>query len=145
MITFAQIHQIMKKSISISGAPKPLAPYSQAILIDNTLYVSGQIGIDPFTGAFAEGGPEAQVRQIMQNIQAILKEAEMDLTSIVKVTIFLSDIKLYDAMNTVYATYFHQDPPAREAIAVKGLPKNADVEISCIAVRFPEKEILSMH
>ncbi|MBP6977315.1 MAG: Rid family detoxifying hydrolase [Bacteroidales bacterium] len=135
----------MKKSISIRNAPRPLAPYSQAILMDNTLYISGQIGIDPFTGLFAEGGPGDQVRQIMKNILAILTEAGMGFSDIVKVSAFLSDIKYYDDFNKVYATYFDQDPPAREAIAVKGLPKNADVEISCIAVRPAEKETLSMH
>ncbi len=135
----------MKKSIYISDAPHPLASYSQAILIDNTLYISGQIGIDPFTGKFTDGDAKAQVRQIMQNIQAILKEVEMDFSSVVKVSVFLSDMKLYNDVNEVYATYFDHDPPAREAMAVKGLPKNADVEISCIAVRSAEKEILSMH
>ncbi|HNS16812.1 MAG TPA: Rid family detoxifying hydrolase [Bacteroidales bacterium] len=135
----------MKKSISITGAPAPLASYSQAILIDNTLYVSGQIGIDPFTGSITEGGPEAQVKQIMKNIRAILKEAGMDFSNVVKVSAFLSDMKLYNEFNNVYATYFGQDPPAREAVAVKGLPKDAAVEISCIAVRAAEKEILSMH
>ncbi len=135
----------MKKSIFISGAPHPLASYSQAILIDNTLYVAGQIGIDPFTGKFVEGGPVAQTKQIMENIRAILKEADMDFTHIVKVSVFLSDMQLYGDFNQVYASYFSQDPPAREAVAVTGLPKNADVEISCIAVRSSEKEIMSMH
>lgn len=135
----------MKKSIFISDAPRPLATYSQAILIDNTLYISGQIGIDPYTNKFIEEGPVAQLKQIMANIRAILKEVDMDFTHIVKLSLFLSDMKLYDDINQVYATYFKYDPPARETFAVAGLPKNADVDISCIAVRSTEKEVLSMH
>ena len=140
-----QQHERMKKSIFIVDAPRPLATYSQAILIDNTLYISGQIGIDPYTGKFVEEGPVAQLKQIMENIRAILKEADMDFTHIVKVSLFLSDMQLYNDINQVYAAYFEHDPPARETIAVAGLPKNADVDISCIAVRSTEKEVLSVH
>ena len=135
----------MKRSIFISNAPRPLASYSQAILADNILYVSGQIGIDPFTGTFVTEGPVAQFKQIMTNVKALLQEVDMDLTHIVKVTLFLSDMKLYDTINQVYAEYFEHDPPAREAVGVTGLPKGADVELSCIAVRSPEKEVLLMH
>ena len=135
----------MKKSIFISGAPHPVASYSPAILADDTLYISGQIGIDPYTGKFVEEGPVAQVKQIMENIRAILKEVNMDFPHIVKVSVYLSDMNLYNDFNKIYAAYFEHDPPAREAAAVAGLPKNADVEISCIAVRSPEKEVLSMH
>jgi 2-iminobutanoate/2-iminopropanoate deaminase len=135
----------MKKAIFISGAPRPIAPYSQAILVDQTLYVAGQIAIDPFTGEFITGGPAAQTRQIMKNIGAILKEAGMDFPNVVKVSIFLSDMSSYAEVNEVYGTYFSADPPAREAMAASGLPKNADVEISCIAVISSPKEILSMH
>ena len=135
----------MKKTIFIPNAPRPLASYSQAILADNTLYVSGQVGIDPYNGTFVEGGPVAQLKQIMKNVRAILKEADMDFSHIVKVSLFLSDMKLYNDINQAYAEYFEHDPPAREAVAVSGLPKDAAVEMSCIAVRLPEKEVLSVH
>lgn len=135
----------MKKAIFISGAPRPIGPYSQAILIDQTLYVSGQIAINPFTGEFVDGDAETQTRQIMDNIGAILQEAGMGFPDIVKTSIFLTDMKLYTTVNEVYDTYFSKDPPARETMAVSGLPKNAEVEISCIAVVSSGKEIISMH
>lgn len=125
----------MKKIINISDAPKPIAPYSQAVLSGNSLYVSGQIAIDPYTGKLVEGNAGDQTRQVMENIGAILKEVGMDFTNVVKCSIFLSDMELYKDVNAVYGTYFQVDPPAREAIAVKGLPMGVDVEISCIATR----------
>ena len=125
----------MKKIVNISDAPKPIAPYSQAIMTGETLYVSGQIAIDPYTGKLVEGGASEQCKQVMENIRAILKEENMDFSNIVKCSIFMSDMDIYKDVNEVYGTYFEIDPPAREAIAAKGLPMNVDVEISCIAVR----------
>lgn len=125
----------MKKPVNISGAPKPIAPYSQAILSGNTLYVSGQIGIDPQTGKLVEGGVAGQTRRIMENIASILKEEQMDFSHIIKCSIFMADMELYKEVNEVYGSYFKVDPPAREAMAVKGLPMGVDVEISCIASR----------
>lgn len=125
----------MKKAVNISDAPKPIAPYSQAILAGNTLYVSGQIAIDPYSGTLVSGGAIAQSRQVMHNIKAILKEEGMDFSHVVKCSIFLSDMTLYKEVNEVYGTYFDSAPPAREAMAVKGLPMGVDVEISCIAVK----------
>ena len=125
----------MKKIVNISDAPKPIAPYSQAVLADNTLYVSGQIGIDPYTGKLVEGGVSRQAERVMKNIRAILKEEDMDFSHVVKCSIFLSDMSLYKDVNEVYGSYFQADPPAREAIAAKGLPMGVDVEISCIAVK----------
>ena len=125
----------MKKVVNISGAPKPIAPYSQAILACNTLYISGQIAINPYTGELIKESVEAQIRQILENIKAILKEVEMDMSHVVKVSIFLSDMALYKKVNEVYGSYFREAPPAREAIQAAGLPMNADVVISCIAVR----------
>lgn len=125
----------MKKAVNISDAPKPIAPYSQAILAGDTLYVSGQIAIDPYTGKLVEGGATAQTERIMQNLAAILREEGMDFGNIVKCSIFMADMGLYKEVNEVYGTYFQADPPAREAMAVKGLPMNVDVEISCIAAR----------
>jgi 2-iminobutanoate/2-iminopropanoate deaminase len=125
----------MKKVINISDAPKPIAPYSQAILADGTLYVSGQIAIDPYTGKLVTHNIKSQTIQVLENIRSILKEVEMDFSNVVKVSIFLSDIKIYGEVNEVYGTYFTDSPPAREAFAVAGLPMNVDVKISCIAVQ----------
>ena len=125
----------MKKAVNISDAPKPIAPYSQAILAGNTLYVSGQIAIDPYTGQLIEGGAAEQTGRVMENIRAILKEESMDFSNVVKCSIFLSGMELYKDVNEVYGSYFDDIPPAREAMAVKGLPMGVDVEISCIAVK----------
>ena len=124
----------MKKIVNISTAPKPLAPYSQAILANGTLYISGQIAINPFDGKLVEGGPAGQCKQVMTNIGNILKEVNMDFSNIVKCSIFMSDMKYYGEINEVYGEYFKINPPAREAMHVAGLPLNVDVEISCIAV-----------
>jgi 2-iminobutanoate/2-iminopropanoate deaminase len=124
----------MKKAVNISDAPKPIAPYSQAILAGDTLYVSGQVAIDPYTGKLVDGGAAEQAERVMENIRAILREEGMDFSHIVKCSIFLSDMALYKDVNDVYGTYFDEVPPAREAIAAKGLPLGVDVEISCIAV-----------
>lgn len=125
----------MKKVVNISDAPKPLAPYSQAVLANDTLYVSGQIGIDPKTGKLVEGGVSAQTRQVMENMGRILKEENLDFSNIIKCTIFMMDMKFYAEINAVYGEYFKIDPPAREAVQVAGLPMNVDVEISCIALK----------
>lgn len=124
----------MKKAVNISDAPKPIAPYSQAILANGTLYISGQIAIDPYTGKLVEGGAAEQTKRVMENIRAILKEEGMDFRNIVKCSIFMSDMGIYKNVNEVYGTYFDTDPPAREAVAVSGLPMGVDVEISCIAI-----------
>jgi len=127
--------QSMKKAVNISDAPKPIAPYSQAIMAGETLYVSGQIAINPYTGELVTGSVQSQTRQIMENIRAILKEVDMDFSHVVKVSIFLSDIQIYKEVNEVYATFFGEEPPAREAMQAAALPMNVDVEISCVAVR----------
>ena len=129
------LEQIMKKTVNISDAPKPIAPYSQAILSGNTLYVSGQIAIDPYSGKLVDGGAMEQTKRVMENIRAILNEEGMDFSNIVKCSIFMSDMNIYKDVNEVYGSYFKVDPPAREAMAVKGLPMGVDVEISCIANR----------
>jgi 2-iminobutanoate/2-iminopropanoate deaminase len=125
----------MKKTVYSSNAPKPIGAYSQAILAGNTLYVSGQIPVDPQSGNLVEGGAGSQAKQVMENIGAILKEAGMDYGNVVKCSVFLSDMTLFRLVNEVYGTYFPTAPPAREAIAVKGLPLGVDVEISCIAIK----------
>ncbi|MDT8392742.1 MAG: RidA family protein [Bacteroidales bacterium] len=125
----------MKKAINTPDAPKPIGAYSQAIMAGNTLYVSGQIPINLQSGTVVEGGAGEQAKQVMENISAILKEAGMGLDKVAKCSIFLSDMTLFKEVNEVYGTYFTTMPPAREAIAVKGLPMGVDVEISCIAVQ----------
>lgn len=125
----------MKKSIQISGAPAPIGPYSQAILVDNTLYVSGQIPLDPFTGDLVLESIEASTHQVLKNITALLKEAGMTLDDVVKCSIFLKDMNDFAAMNAVYGSYFGIVPPARETVQVAKLPLDVNVEISCIAIK----------
>ena len=125
----------MKKPVNISDAPKPIAPYSQAILSGNTMYVSGQIAIDPYTGKLVDGGAAEQTKRVMENIGAILKEEKMDFSNVVKCSIFRPDMSIYKDVNEVYGSYFKIDPPAREAMAVTGLPMGVDVEVSCIAAK----------
>ena len=124
----------MKKVINISNAPKPIAPYSQATYANGTLYISMQIPIDPYTGNLITGNVKSQTKQIMENIKSILKEVNLDFSNIVKCSIFISDMKIYGEVNEVYGSYFKENPPAREAMQVAGLPMNVDVGISCIAV-----------
>ena len=124
----------MKKVINISNAPKPIAPYSQATYANGTLYISMQIPIDPYTGNLITGDVKSQTKQIMENIKSILKEVNLDFSNIVKCSIFISDMKIYGEVNEVYGSYFKENPPAREAIQVAGLPMNVDIGMSCIAV-----------
>ena len=125
----------MKKVIKTQNAPAAIGPYSQAILSGNTLYCSGQIAINPATGNLVMDNITAETTQVMQNIEAVLKEAEMDFSHVVKCSIFLKDMNDYAAINAVYANSFEQNPPAREAVQVSVLPKNVNVEISVIAVK----------
>ena len=122
------------KAISTGRAPAAIGPYSQAIEANGVVYASGQLPIDPSTGAFVEGGIKEQTRQSLTNAQAILCEAGTDLSHVVKTTVFLSDIANFAAMNEVYAEFFTAPFPARSAVAVKDLPKGALVEIEVIAV-----------
>ncbi|MEA3495639.1 MAG: RidA family protein [Bacteroidota bacterium] len=124
----------MKKIVNIKNAPKPIGPYSQAVLVNNTLFVSGQIPIDPFTGKLVDTNIEAQTTQVLENIKAILKEAKMGMDNVVKASIFLSDLNNFKAINEIYATYFSSNPPARETIEVARLPMDVDIEMSVIAV-----------
>jgi 2-iminobutanoate/2-iminopropanoate deaminase len=125
----------MKKVIQIPGAPAPIGPYSQAILVNDTLYVSGQIPLNPVTGELETDSIESAVHRVMQNISALLKEAEMDLGNVVKCSIFLKDLNDFSKVNEVYASYFTSTPPARETVQVSRLPLDVSVEISCIAVK----------
>ena len=124
-----------KKIISTPNAPAAIGPYSQAILAEDTLYCSGQIAINPATGELVMESIEAETHQVMSNVKAVLTAADMDLSNVVKCSIFMSSMDYYAAINTVYAEYFAANPPAREAVAVKTLPKEVNVEISVVAVR----------
>lgn len=125
-----------KRAISIPGAPAPIGPYSQAILLENTLYVSGQIPIDPKTGVLQDQTIEIATKQVMDNILALLNAVDMKNENIVKCSIFLKDLGNFNKVNDVYASYFNDIiPPARETVQVSKLPMDVDVEISCIAVR----------
>ena len=124
----------MKKVICSASAPGAIGPYSQAIEVNGMLFLSGQLPIDASTGLMADG-IEAQANQSLQNIKHILEEAGLTMANVVKTTVFLADMSLFVDMNKVYATFFEGEYPARSAVAVKALPKDALVEIECIAVR----------
>ena len=124
-----------KKVISTNKAPAAIGPYSQAILRGNTLYCSGQIAIHPETGDLNTETITKETHQVMKNISEVLKAADMDFSNVVKCSIFMSDMNQYSEINQVYASYFTENPPAREAVQVSVLPKNVNVEISVIAVK----------
>ncbi len=122
-----------KKVINTIKAPAPIGPYNQAIVSNNMLYISGQIPINPETNELITGDVATETHQSMRNISAILEAAGINLNHVVKTTIFLSDMSLFARVNEVYGSYFSGDYPARETVAVKGLPKGVNVEISMIA------------
>lgn len=123
----------MKKIINTANAPAPIGPYNQAVMSGDMLFISGQIALIPGTAELSNSDIAAEANRVMQNLQAILTEAGMDFSHVVKTTIFLSDMSLFTQVNEIYGSYFTTDYPARETVAVKGLPKNVNVEISMIA------------
>jgi len=123
----------MKTAISTSKAPAAIGPYSQAIQVGNQVYTSGQLPIDPATGSFPEGGIKEQTRQSLKNVQAILESAGLSMANVVKTTVFLADMGDFADMNAVYSEFFTEPYPARSAVAVKTLPKSAQIEIEVIA------------
>lgn len=125
----------MKQIVNTLKAPAPIGPYSQAVRAGNLLYVSGQIAIDPTTNELIAGGIEAETRQAMTNIEAVLEEAGYTFNDVVKTTIFITDMQLFPMVNTIYGEYFNEIFPARETVAVAGLPKNVNVEISVTAYK----------
>ncbi len=126
----------MKKIIKTKNAPAPIGPYSQAILINNTLYSSGQIAIDPATGDLVTDNIEKETSQVMQNIKAVLAAAEMSFDQVIKTTIFISNMDDFAKINEIYGSYFDENnAPARETVQVAKLPKNVNVEISIIAIK----------
>ena len=122
-----------KKIIQTSQAPAPIGPYNQAVAAGGFLFISGQICIKPDTGEMNNTDIQAETHQVMHNLKAVLQEAGMDFSNVVKTTIFLSEMALFSEVNEIYGKYFDGDFPARETVAVKGLPKNVNVEISMIA------------
>lgn len=125
----------MKKIIRSDKAPSPIGPYSQAVIYGNTLYVSGQVAINPANGQLVMTDISGETKQVMENIGSILREAGYDYKDIVKTTIFLKDMQLFKAVNEIYGSYFTGDFPARETVAVSGLPLNVNVEISVTAFK----------
>jgi 2-iminobutanoate/2-iminopropanoate deaminase len=123
-----------KEIINTPDAPAPIGPYNQAVKAGNMVYLSGQIAINPATGLIDATDIIGETHQVMHNIRAVLAAAGTDFDGVVKTTIFLSDMDLFSSVNDVYGKYFNGDFPARETVAVKGLPKNVNVEISMIAV-----------
>ena len=124
----------MRKVIQTSKAPNAIGPYSQAIMVENTLYVSGQIPLDPETGELVSETIEEETDRVMQNLSAILQEAGMTFSNIAKCSIFVKDLSDFVKVNDTYGKYFPTDPPARETVEVSRLPKDVRVEISCIAI-----------
>ena len=127
----------MKKIVKTSNAPAPIGPYNQAIFAGNTLYISGQIAIDPETGDLKTEDLEKETELVLENLKAILTEAGLSLDDVVKTSIFISDMNNFGKINEVYSRYFDSDSaPARETVEVANLPKFVNVEISAIAVKF---------
>ena len=126
----------MKRVINTKFAPKAIGPYSQAILSNNTLYCSGQIAIEPKSGKLITVNIQKETEQIMNNIGAVLSAADMDYNNIVKCSIFMRNMQDYQEINKIYSNFFDSLPPAREAFQVSKLPKNANIEISIIAVKW---------
>ena len=124
-----------RSTVTTPLAPAAIGPYSQGILADGQLYVSGQIAIDPDTGSMIDGSIEAETERALDNIGAILKAASMTFEDVVRCEVFMTDVNDYAQINEVYARYFNEKPPARQAVQVDALPRNARVEISCVAVR----------
>nr|WP_321413191.1 RidA family protein [uncultured Allomuricauda sp.] len=126
----------MKKIINTSKAPAPIGPYNQAVLVKDTLYISGQIPIDPATGKLVEGDIKKETKQSMENLKAVLEEAGMTFEHVIKSSIFIKDMNQFAQINEVYGTYFDAETaPARETVEVANLPKFVNVEISMIAVK----------
>ena len=124
----------MREIIETTGAPKAIGPYSQAIRAGGMVFASGQIPIDPQTGEFVAGGVAEQTAQVLRNLSAVLEAAGASLGQVVKTTVFLADMNDFAAMNEVYGRYFKSEPPARATVEAARLPRDARVEIECIAV-----------
>jgi 2-iminobutanoate/2-iminopropanoate deaminase len=124
----------MKKIISTSDAPAAIGPYSQGVRLGSTIYLSGQIPLDPKSGQIVAGGIDAQTKRVMENIGAVLRAEGLTFENVAKTTIFLADLGDFQTVNEIYGSYFKQAPPARSTVQVAALPKDARVEIEVIAV-----------
>ncbi|MDP3353815.1 MAG: RidA family protein [Flavobacteriaceae bacterium] len=126
----------MKKIINTPNAPAPIGPYNQAVIYGNTIYISGQIPINPANGELVMDSIQSETKQVMENLKAILEAAEMTFEQVVKSSIFISDMNNFTAVNEIYGAYFKSETaPARETVQVSGLPKNVNIEISMIAIK----------
>lgn len=123
-----------KQIVTAEHAPKAIGPYSHAVRVCHFVYTSGQLGMDPETGGLVAGGVEAETRQALENLKAVLEAGSASLDSVIKTTVFLRDINDFARMNAVYAEYFRKSPPARSAVQVAALPKNGAVEIEAVAI-----------
>ncbi len=130
----AQATSVEKKVISTSDAPRAIGPYSQALKVGNTLYLAGQIALDPETNRMVEGGIEAQTHRVLQNLGAVLNAAGFSFSDVVQAQVFLANLNDYKAMNSIYAEYFNKAPPARAVVEAAKIPKGALVEIMMVAV-----------
>jgi 2-iminobutanoate/2-iminopropanoate deaminase len=128
-----------KKIVSTEKAPKALGPYSQAILIEGLVFTAGQVGLDPATMELVDGGIEVQTRQVLTNLKHVLEAADSGLKFVVKTTVFLQHMRDFANMNSVYAEFFPENPPARSTVQVAALPKSALVEIECVALVNPTR------
>lgn len=134
-VTPTQGQAATREVIAAEGAPAAIGPYNQAIRVGNTLYCAGQIGLDPATGQLVEGGIEAETRRALDNQKAVLEAAGFTMNDVVQAQVFLADLGDYSAMNDVYGTYFTESPPARAAVQVARLPRDARVEIMLTAAK----------
>jgi 2-iminobutanoate/2-iminopropanoate deaminase len=125
----------MKKSIETRSAPSAIGPYSQAIVSDETVYCSGQIGLDPQSGTLVAGGVEPETRRVLENLREVLAAAGLGLADVVKTTIFMADLREFDVVNRIYGEHFTQPYPARATVQVAALPRGARIEIEAIARR----------
>jgi 2-iminobutanoate/2-iminopropanoate deaminase len=135
LVEICVIRAMEKKIINTKNAPAPIGPYNQAVMVNNTLFISGQVCIDPSTGNLKNRDIQEETHQVMQNLKAILQEAGMSFSSVVKTTIFITDMNRFSEINEIYGKYFEGDFPARETVQVSALPKFVNVEISMIAVK----------
>jgi 2-iminobutanoate/2-iminopropanoate deaminase len=126
-----------KKIVHTDSAPQAIGPYSQAVCTQNMVYTAGQIGLDPATMEVVNGGVEAETRQVLNNLKAVLEAANSGLNYVVKTTVFLRDMADFPRMNAVYAEFFPENPPARSTVAAAGLPKEVAVEIEAVALTAP--------
>ncbi|XP_067393154.1 2-iminobutanoate/2-iminopropanoate deaminase [Emydura macquarii macquarii] len=131
---------LIKRIISTAGAPAAMGPYSQAVLIDRTMYIAGQLGTDPSSGQLVPGGAKEEAKQALKNIGEILKAAGCDYSNVVKTTVLMADMKDFSDINEIYKHFFRSNFPARAAYQVVALPKDARVEIEAVAVQGPIQE-----